>query len=44
MPLFPNCTTEGETVEDSLRNAKESLGLVLEALTGVDLECLDILG
>ena len=41
MPLFPNCTTEGKTVEDTLKNAKESLELALEAPTDVDLECLD---
>ena len=41
MPLFPNCTTEGETVEDTLKNAKESLELALEAPTDVDFECLD---
>ncbi len=29
MPLFPGCTTQGETVEDALRMAKESLELSL---------------
>ena len=41
MPLFPSCTTEGETVEETLKNAKESLELALQAPTDVDLECLD---
>ena len=41
MPLFPSCTTEGETVEETLKNAKESLELALEAPTDVDLECLE---
>ena len=41
MPLFPSCTTEGDTVEETLRNAKESLELALEAPSDTDLECLD---
>ena len=41
MPLFPSCTTEGETVEETLKNAKESLELALEAPTDADLECLN---
>ena len=41
MPLFPSCTTEGETVEESLKNAKEALELALEAPSDIDLECLD---
>lgn len=41
MPLFPNCTTEGETIEESLKNAKEALELALEAPSDIDLECLD---
>ena len=41
MPLFASCTTEGETVEETLKNAKESLELALEAPTDVDFECLD---
>lgn len=41
MPLFPSCTTEGETVEESLENAKEALELALEVPSGIDLECLD---
>ena len=41
MPLFPSCTTEGETVEDTLKNAKESLELALEEPSDTDLECLE---
>jgi predicted RNase H-like HicB family nuclease len=41
IPLFPSCTTEGETVEETLKNAKESLELALEEPSDVDLECLD---
>ena len=29
MPLFSGCTTQGETVEDALQMAKESLELML---------------
>ena len=29
-PLFPRCTTQGETVEETLRDAQESLELALE--------------
>jgi predicted RNase H-like HicB family nuclease len=43
VPLFPSCTTQGETDEEGLRNAKEVLGLLLEEPTEDDLECLDIL-
>ena len=42
MPLFPSCTTEGDTVEDALKNAKESLELALEDPSDTDLECLTI--
>lgn len=41
MPLFPSCTTEGETVEESLKNAKEALELALETPSETELECLD---
>ena len=41
MPLFPSCTTEGDTVEESLKNAKEALELALEAPSDTDLECLE---
>ena len=42
MPLFPGCTTEGETVEETLKNAKESLELTLEEPTDTDIECLNL--
>ncbi|PKB70877.1 MAG: hypothetical protein BZY87_08255 [SAR202 cluster bacterium Io17-Chloro-G6] len=41
MPLFPGCTTEGETVEESLKNANEALELALEIPSDIDLESLD---
>jgi predicted RNase H-like HicB family nuclease len=41
MPLFPSSTTEGETVQETLKNAKESLELALEEPSDVDLESLD---
>ena len=40
MPLFPSCTTEGGSVEDTLKKAKESLELALEVPSDTDLECL----
>jgi predicted RNase H-like HicB family nuclease len=43
VPLFPSCTTQGETAEEALKNAKEALELLLEEPTEDDLECLDIL-
>ena len=42
MPLFPGCTTEGENVEETLKNAKESLELTLEEPTDNDIECLNL--
>ncbi len=42
MPLFPGCTTEGESVEETLKNAQESLELTLEEPTDTDLECLNL--
>ena len=42
MPLFPSCTTDGETVEETLKNAKESLRLALENPSDTDLECLTL--
>ncbi len=42
MPLFPSCTTEGDTVEEALQNAKESLALALEDPSDTDLECLTL--
>ena len=41
MPLFPGCTTQGETVEDALRMAKESLELSLYEPDEFDLWALD---
>ena len=41
MPLFPSCTTEGDTVEQALTNAKESLELALEESKPDDIECLE---
>ena len=41
MPLFPSCTTEGDTVEEAMKNAKESLELALEESKPDDLECLE---
>ena len=29
-PHYPNCITQGESVEEALRNAKEAIELVLE--------------
>ena len=43
IPLFPECTTQGETVEEALKNAKESLELALEEPRPDDLECLEYL-
>ena len=40
-PLFPSCTTQGETVQEALENAKESLELALEVPTDTDLYCLE---
>ena len=41
MPLFPSCTTEGDTVQEALKNAKESLELALEETKQDDIECLE---
>ena len=41
IPLFPSCTTEGDTVEEAMKNAKESLELALEETKPDDLECLE---
>lgn len=43
VPLFPSCTTQGETAEEALSNAKEVLELLLENPSEDDLECFDIL-
>lgn len=42
MPLFPCCTTAGDTVEEALQNAKESLELALEDPSDTDLKCLTL--
>lgn len=41
MPLFPGCTTQGNSVEDALRMAKESLELALYEPDEFDLWALD---
>lgn len=41
-PFFPSCATQGETVEETLKNAKEALELTLEDLREEDLESLDL--
>ncbi len=41
MPLFPGCTTQGDSVEDALRMAKESLELALYEPDKFDLWALD---
>ena len=41
-PLFPECTTQGETIEEALKNAKESLELTLEKPRPDDLDCLEL--
>jgi predicted RNase H-like HicB family nuclease len=32
VPALPGCTTQGETVEECVANAKEAIGLYLESL------------
>lgn len=44
IPLFPSCTTQGETAEEALNNAREALDLLLEDPGEDDLEAFDILG
>ena len=39
-PLFPSCTTEGDTAAAALKNARESLELALEVPRDLDLHCL----
>ena len=41
MPLFPGCTTQGDSVEDTLRMAKEALELALYEPDEFDLWALD---
>jgi predicted RNase H-like HicB family nuclease len=43
VPLFPSCTTGGDTVQEALKNAKECLELALEMPTSDDLEFLEYL-
>ena len=43
IPLFPSCTTGGDTVEEALKNAKECLELALEKPDPDDLEFLGYL-
>ena len=38
VPLFPECTTQGNSVEEALANARESLELHLEDAADDDLE------
>ena len=42
VPLFPECTTEGSTVEEALANARESLELHLEDADADDLENIEL--
>ncbi len=41
VPLFPGCTTDGDTPDEALQNAKEAMELLLEDATEDDLEFLD---
>ncbi len=41
-PLFPSCTTYGETVGDALRMAKDSLRLALQDPSKDDVEALEL--
>jgi len=34
VPALPGCYSQGETVEDTLENVRESIDLYLEVLTG----------
>ena len=43
VPLFPACTTQGDTPQEALENAKEAMELLLEEPTEFDLECLELL-
>ena len=40
--LFPECTTEGSSVEEALANARESLELHLEVANDDDLENIEL--
>ena len=41
VPLLPSCTTQGDSPEDALRMAKESIELMLEDATDDDMEALE---
>jgi len=41
VPYFPHCTTDGDTVEDALKNAKEALEGLLETPEDIDIEALE---
>ncbi len=40
VPLFPECATQGDTVEKAFKNAKEAQELILKDPTEDNLECL----
>ena len=42
IPLFPECTTQGSSVEEALANARESLELHLEDAGDDDLENIEL--
>jgi predicted RNase H-like HicB family nuclease len=42
MPLLNGCTTQGDSPEDALAMAKESIELMLEDATEYDLEALEL--
>lgn len=42
LPLFPECTTQGSSVEEALANARESLELHLEDAGDDDLENIEL--
>ena len=42
IPLFPSCTTQGETAEEAFQNARESIELLLEEPSEDDLEFLEL--
>jgi predicted RNase H-like HicB family nuclease len=40
IPHFPNCVTEGDTVEEALKNATEALEAILEDSDALDIDAL----
>jgi predicted RNase H-like HicB family nuclease len=42
VPLFPGCTTEGDTPRQALKNAREALELLLDEPTEDDVENLEL--